>query len=237
MNRSGNIFPIAETEIEYCTETEEKIINFFLNGEFNEALLLLSDIVEANVGEQFSPYTVLELRFYFASLLVRLLECLRVFESGINCDLPSLDFEIYGKSGKELKEELLALFNVLENEPLISAIGKYSLLFKINAYIDENIASDISLADIAESLELSLSYTSRLFPKITGVKFKTYLNVRRVELAKQKLKRGEVIGDVMNSLGFYNRETFNRVFRRYAGVSPGHYITQTNKETRNEYAT
>ena len=51
MNRSGNIFPIAETEIEYCTETEEKIINFFLNGEFNEALLLLAEItLEANPG-------------------------------------------------------------------------------------------------------------------------------------------------------------------------------------------
>ena len=214
----------------YPLQTEHSVISLFLEGCSADAISILTDVIEETIGDLFRPYELLNLRFRFAATLVKILKELHFFESGMCANLPTLDFEIYKKSAQLLKSDLLQPFSVLEEEPLKSVIEQNKLIYKIRNYVSANIASDISLSELSEHIGLSASYASRFFSKTAGINFKAYVNQSKVEAAKRLLKGGLSIADVMKETGFLSRTTFNRIFRQYAGVSPGQYLQQNSEK-------
>lgn len=214
----------------YDDKTEQRVISLFLNSDFQNAYLLLSNIVEDTVGDLFRPYMLLTLRFRFANTLVEILKALNFFENGMTSDFPTLNFEIYGKSPEQLKSELIEPFSVLGEKEFEEFNKNKKLLFKLKKYVDSHIQSDISLSDISEYIGFSPSYTSRIFPKVTGMNFKTFVNTNKIEYAKKLLADGYTIPDVMTAIGCLSRKSFNRAFNQYTGMSPGSYAQQyTNR--------
>ena len=55
------------------------------------------------------------------------------------------------------------------------------------SYIDRNYQNPISLADAAAQSSLSVTHFSRLFKQATGMTFKEYLNLYRVNMAQHAL--------------------------------------------------
>lgn len=226
MKPYDNHFLSMELENIYPSQTENLVISSFLEGRSPQALSVLSGVVEETIGELFRPYALLILRFKFAATLVKILKELNFFETGLSAELPTLDFEVYKKSAKQLKDDLIQPFLLLDKEPFKSAIEHQKLIFKIRHYIIENIEADISLHDVSKYVGLSPSYVSRIFPKNTGVNFKTFVNKSKMEYAKQLLQNGLSIAEAMKATGFLSRTTFNRTFGRYTGASPSHYLQQ-----------
>jgi YesN/AraC family two-component response regulator len=85
---------------------------------------------------------------------------------------------------------------------------------------------DISLLDMSDELNISTFNVSRLFKKQLGINFKDYLNRHRINEAKSMLNGGKniKIAKISAAVGYINVETFNRVFKRYEGMSPGEYM-------------
>ena len=85
-----------------------------------------------------------------------------------------------------------------------------------------NLGGAVVLADLAKECRLSVSHFSRAFRQSVGVAPYRWLQVRRVELAKDLLRdRNSSLAEVALRCGFADQSHFTRVFTRWAGVSPG----------------
>ena len=62
-------------------------------------------------------------------------------------------------------------------------------LQQLLSYIDDHYAENITLAFAAEKMGFSDSHFSKVFKKLIGINFITYLNMVRVEQAAADLKK------------------------------------------------
>ena len=97
---------------------------------------------------------------------------------------------------------------------------------KIIKFLEENYHIDISLENLADYLGHSFRYTSVLFKKVMDDNFKSYLNIYRVEKAKELMMEDNEIKvkDLAERVGYNSSNTFIRIFKKYEGVSPGKYL-------------
>ena len=99
--------------------------------------------------------------------------------------------------------------------PLIKAMKR-----TIN-YIENNYSEDITLKDVAKNANLSMFYFSRVFKDISGINYKTYLNLVRFNKAETLIKESNMaITDIAFECGFTSIRTFNRVYKEIKGDIP-----------------
>jgi YesN/AraC family two-component response regulator len=90
--------------------------------------------------------------------------------------------------------------------------------------MESNVAADISLSSVAESLGLNPAYVSRLFKQATGQTFMEYMTAIRIEKSKLLLVRTELkIREVGRQVGYNQDYYFIRLFKDHTGVTPGEY--------------
>ena len=67
------------------------------------------------------------------------------------------------------------------------------------------------------------------------VRFTVYLNRYRVERAKEFLaKMSSPTGEIGELCGFNSAQNFTRVFKKYAGVTPGQYRDELRRRAEDE---
>ena len=97
-------------------------------------------------------------------------------------------------------------------------------LAEVTAYIEANLAAEISLEQLAEVARLSRFHFVRAFARATGQTPHAYLVARRLEAAKRLLRATEFpIEDVARRCGFRGGSHFATRFRRAFGASPSAY--------------
>jgi AraC family transcriptional regulator len=97
-------------------------------------------------------------------------------------------------------------------------------LRRIKEFVDAKIEDELSLCEMAQSVELSTAHFSRMFRKSTGENPHHFVLRHRVERAKEMLRAAEArVLDVAVACGFKTQQHFARVFRRMCGVSPTEY--------------
>jgi len=91
-------------------------------------------------------------------------------------------------------------------------------------FINQNYAKRFTLDDMASLCNISSSYFSKLFNKITGESFSGYINIVRVERACELLAITDTpITVIALDLGFEDNSYFDKVFKRITGVTPSFY--------------
>lgn len=91
-------------------------------------------------------------------------------------------------------------------------------------YISENYAMSISLEDAARKANMSVTYFSRKFKRVTGFGFKEYLcSVRLKEAERRLLETKESITEIALQCGFNDSNYFGDVFKKVRGISPRQY--------------
>lgn len=94
-------------------------------------------------------------------------------------------------------------------------------------YMKENFATDISLKNAAEYINMSESYLSFIFKKEIGTGFIDYLNMLRVDKAAHILINSSMpIYEIALQVGYENINYFGRIFKKVKGVSPQKYRSQ-----------
>jgi|GEM_PF-841634 len=96
---------------------------------------------------------------------------------------------------------------------------------QIRRYIDEHYTNpDISLTHLGEVFQTNPKYISFIFKEQLGVNFVNYLTDVRVEQAKRLLKStDDLIPDIAAQVGYVHAVSFNRVFKKVVGMTPGGY--------------
>ena len=97
-------------------------------------------------------------------------------------------------------------------------------LRRIKEFVDAKMEDEVTLCEMAQSVELSTSHFSRMFRKSTGEAPHQFVLRHRVERAKEMLRAAEArVLDVAVACGFKTQQHFARVFRQMCGVSPTEY--------------
>ena len=105
----------------------------------------------------------------------------------------------------------------------------FDLLNYFNSYYMENISGD----SIEEILGCNFDYLNRVFKQATGKTIFNYLNELRISKAKHLLESGfHSITDVAEMTGFNDAYYFSKVFKKYAGTTPGKY-SKSKRQTEN----
>lgn len=108
------------------------------------------------------------------------------------------------------------------------------LSYRIMSYINEHLTADLSIQALADHFYMNRSYMSRKFREQTGCSVREYIILKRISLAKSLLKLGKPVSDVCELSGFHDYSNFIRTFKKYAGVSPGHYWSGSDSGGREE---
>jgi YesN/AraC family two-component response regulator len=94
----------------------------------------------------------------------------------------------------------------------------------VTEYVQTNFAQDITLDIVAEQLHITGGYLSTYFKEKTGEYFVDYINGVRIGEAKRALLETDLkIQDVALRSGYQNINSFNRMFKKFSGLSPREY--------------
>ena len=94
-------------------------------------------------------------------------------------------------------------------------------------YIYSHIHYRITVAELAEYLNLSESYLSKLFSKEMGISLSQYILDLKIEKAKNLLQYSDYnIVEIANYLSFSSQSHFIQVFSKKTGLTPHKYRTR-----------
>ncbi len=98
------------------------------------------------------------------------------------------------------------------------------VIHRVQQYIRENYANEVSLHLLADMVHLNQAYLSRLFKQKTGTSFTDFLTkVRLLEAKRLLLSTDQSIDDVAVAVGFKNNSYFTSVFKKREGISPSEF--------------
>jgi len=108
-----------------------------------------------------------------------------------------------------------------EGEPA-SADGKpYEKIFPVCSYIEEHIYEKISIGELAQMTNYSVSHFSRLFRENVGYSVKEYIDIMKIREGRRLLQLGEKsVTETAYLLGFSHPNNFGRVYKRVTGRNP-----------------
>jgi len=99
----------------------------------------------------------------------------------------------------------------------------------LNQYFEEHLERNLSLAELAGVVQLSVFHFTRKFRNEFGCPPHAYVLRKRIERAKAQLARGNIpLKVVAASSGFSDQSHMTRLFRRLLGVTPSEYRKSTS---------
>ncbi len=108
--------------------------------------------------------------------------------------------------------------------PFVSQSAKHKKINEVTYYIKEHFREPLSLQQIADHIFVSRGYLSNIFNEVTGMKLTEYINIQRINYAKELLTNSDdSITEIANSCGFENITYFERIFRQTTGETPLKY--------------
>lgn len=135
---------------------------------------------------------------------------------------------------RQLRIRMLVLSFLLRLANLAESSNPHepsSPIVDAQAAIHNNLLEPISLEFLAEQAGLSLSRFKQRFAREVGIPPREYILRRKIELARQRLAKGESITKVAFALSFSSSQYFATTFRRYIGQSPSAYRKKIRRKS------
>ncbi|MBX9937993.1 MAG: AraC family transcriptional regulator [Candidatus Obscuribacterales bacterium] len=99
----------------------------------------------------------------------------------------------------------------------------------LSAFIDENLAQDVSVKELAQLVHLSPFHFSRVFKAQTGSSPYRFILNRRLARAVILLPQFDLaIDDIAKQVGFLSAASFTKAFKKTYGITPGKYRDNLN---------
>ncbi|TJY44127.1 helix-turn-helix domain-containing protein [Cohnella pontilimi] len=200
---------------------EEEIDLGFRNG--NEAHLL--QIVKKELADlKKKAATEFEVRSFVGGLMLKAKKAYMLHRlDGDSLDVAH-DLLKHCYTFEEL-ESLLEIWMSKLSEPIRSKKEKRDHITSfVFEYIEKHYQQDVSLDTLADKLGITRSYLSTYFKEKTGIYFVDYVNRVRINLAKELLMNTDIkIQEAAARVGYQNINSFNRMFKKFTGVTPSEY--------------
>jgi len=129
---------------------------------------------------------------------------------------------------KEMFERLLKEGGSLNDDGADNKADKIRFAQRL---IERNYNRRLSLQDISKEVFLSYKYLSRVFKEKTGKTFNEYKLELKIASAKQLLSEGNyTLGQIAYMVGYQNPDSFMKMFKRVAGLTPSEYRNRRQKK-------
>lgn len=214
--------------INYPVDVEQQLIARVIAADSNAVFASITEIVDGNMKnkiltkEQHSSFIVM-----LYATISKILATINKSER----DLYKDDFVIY----LELKQCTTAGMLKAKYYEIINNIMEYIISIKnqnedsssktMKQYIEQHYKEDISLLSMAEYMNMSQYYVSKLFKSSIGENFKDYLAKYRLQIAVEQMKKNPTkkISQIADEVGI-NSTTLTRLFSKYYNVTPSEFV-------------
>ena len=148
-------------------------------------------------------------------------------------------------SGFELHEEKFRSVNLDELQDnilqYVHNICKYvavepvrdqtAVVEQIERYVERNYGdTSLSIASIGEAFGMTGSYLSKKFKAVNGELLVNYISKYRIDMAKRLMRETNHNRDtIAKMVGVGHPRTFNRLFKKYEGITPTEYKDKIGK--------
>jgi AraC-like DNA-binding protein len=102
-----------------------------------------------------------------------------------------------------------------------------SAVARAREYVHANACRNITLDELAKVAFLSPFHLLRVFRDEIGLPPHAFQTQLRIERAKELLRAGFSITQIALTTGFFDQAHFSKQFKRYVGISPGKFITES----------
>ncbi len=127
----------------------------------------------------------------------------------------------------EIAREALSS-EILRNTPVISR--SYHNIHALLNYLNANYQKEISSKLIEELFSCNFDYLNRVFKRSIGKTIFVYLNEIRIKHAKEFIAATPMkLTAIGYRVGFQDEGYFNKVFKKYTGMTPGQYEKLTSR--------
>jgi AraC-like DNA-binding protein len=93
----------------------------------------------------------------------------------------------------------------------------------LRAYLDSHLFETVTLASVAMRLGVGPTSLARSFSAAFGISPHAYVTGRRLDVARDRILRGQPLADVAAEVGFVDQAHLTRRFRRFLGTTPGRF--------------
>ena len=149
-------------------------------------------------------------------------------------DLQSI--KLHGLRMKDYLTLIDLLLDKIFNQVIEKKLGSYDreIDHALN-YIEYHLTSMCTLECVADYMNISPHYFSKLFKNEVGENFIQYVTNRKMEIASQKLTTTkDPIVSIAFDLGFNEANYFSKVFKKSTGLSPSEYRDVHMEKVKNE---
>lgn len=103
----------------------------------------------------------------------------------------------------------------------------FNAIEQAKLFLEGNYMKEIHMENVAEYVNLSPHYFSKLFKKIEGMTFTDFLTTVRIKKAKQLMKNNDIsVKEICYLIGYNDPNYFSRVFRKVENRTPTEYRQQ-----------
>ncbi|MFK7692040.1 helix-turn-helix domain-containing protein [Paenibacillus sp. HJGM_3] len=212
----------------YPLHVEQQLINFVKTGDYERSKAVIEEILSMNGGE--TPFSVAHAKCLMFDLIGTLLKTMdelgaepkrRVMEH-VDPLNRLIACETIKEMEAELRDVLERVCRTIEEDRKTEAnpIGRQVMEHVQRHYSDENL----NISSIGEAFGLTPSYLSKQFKTQTGEALLDYINRTRLEAAKALLAQQALpVAEIARQVGYGDINTFNRIFKKFEGITPGKY--------------
>jgi len=131
-----------------------------------------------------------------------------------------------------LKSWISEILDLLRKEGDERAGGRSDAIVRLQQFIAERLAEDLSLQRMADYIYMHPTHLSKIYKKETGEGISEYLTHLRMERAAQLLGSTDVkIYEIGCMTGYMNANYFIKVFRRQFGATPQEYRERLRRDS------
>jgi AraC-like DNA-binding protein/quercetin dioxygenase-like cupin family protein len=150
---------------------------------------------------------------------------LKTDKEGMNFLKKSFDNFSKSKSGNKLYAQILFVSFISKLIFMQNQLrSDDSLMKNILHYVDVNIYNIITIHEICDVFNISLSGFKHKFKEYSGVTPRDYINSMKIKKAKELLKSGKSVTETAMLLSFNTSDYFSVVFKKYTACSPSKFI-------------
>ena len=206
----------------FSMNDENNLLNHLIIGRTEDAKELIDNILHDNIEKNISDTAIIQLYIQMLNIIFKVMRMKNISYDPENSGDFNIITGIINRPVPDIYETVLKYIDNIKNH-MGTSNTKVDIQAVI-AYMEEHFSEDIGLPDIADHFNTSSKYLSKLIKDKLGVNFLDYIAGLRISEAKIQLaETGKSISDIYAEVGFNNRNTFIRTFKKITGLTPSEF--------------
>ncbi len=211
----------------YSLQNEQKAINYIKSGDYVQAVNILNEVLDiSEEGKYMSLPLIKLLVFNILSTLMRACEEIGIDNREALFDKEEIYNRVVNCTGiSQVQEEVEKTLKQFEEAVKTSGSKNSFVAKRAKEYIEANYTNqDISVASVAEMLNITPNYMSQVYKKEYGMGLLEHLSKLRTEHAcKLLVETNMSLEQIATRVGFSNARALSRSFAKIEGLNPGKY--------------